>query len=177
AGDVVLAPEVRVAVARDARVHVAGANGAGKSTLLAALVAAAELPAERLLWLPQEVSAADGAALVATVARLPAAERGRLGQTAALLGLDPSRALASSSPSPGEVRKLAIALGLARQAWLVVLDEPTNHLDLPAIERLEDALRRYPGALLLASHDARFAAALTTSTWQVGGGEVIVATR
>jgi ATPase subunit of ABC transporter with duplicated ATPase domains len=39
----------------------------------------------------------------------------------------------------------------------VVLDEPTNHLDLPSIERLQRALASYPGALIVVSHDEKFA--------------------
>jgi ATPase subunit of ABC transporter with duplicated ATPase domains len=54
----------------------------------------------------------------------------------------------------------------------LVLDEPTNHLDLPSIERLEEALVAYPGALVLVSHDDRFAAACATATWRVAGGQV-----
>ena len=170
AGTRLVARDVHVAVARDSRVHLAGDNGAGKSTLLAALVAAATIPRERLLWLPQELDAAEGRALATELAALPAEERGRVGQLAAALGLDPSRALASGSPSPGEVRKLAIARGLAQRVWLVVLDEPTNHLDLPSIERVQAALADYPGALVMATHDAAFARDLTTSTWRLHDG-------
>ncbi len=92
----------------------------------------------------------------------------------AALGVSPDRLLASERPSPGEARKLSIALGLGRHAWALVLDEPTNHMDLPSIERLEGALAEYPGALLLISHDHAFARRCTDTVWSVGGGNLTV---
>ncbi|MFP2912850.1 ABC transporter ATP-binding protein, partial [Pyxidicoccus sp. 3LFB2] len=100
---------------------------------------------------------------------------GRVLSLVAALGVDPERLLASEQPSPGEARKLLIARGLGQHAWALVLDEPTNHLDLPSIERLEVALREYPGALLLVSHDAAFARACTSESWRVEHGQVTVA--
>jgi len=64
-------------------------------------------------------------------------------QRVATLGVDPERLLASRAPSPGEGRKLLLAIGLGREVAVLVLDEPTNHLDLPSIERLEEALLKY----------------------------------
>jgi ATPase subunit of ABC transporter with duplicated ATPase domains len=92
----------------------------------------------------------------------------------AALGSDPARLLASADPSPGEARKLCLALGLGRHAWALALDEPTNHLDLPTVERLEEALAAFPGAILLVTHDPAFAARCTVSRWKVGGGRVEV---
>ena len=83
------------------------------------------------------------------------------------LGSSPERLLASENPSPGETRKLLLALGIMRQPHLVVLDEPTNHLDLPSVECLEDALAACPCALLLVSHDARFLERLCRVRWQL----------
>jgi ATPase subunit of ABC transporter with duplicated ATPase domains len=93
----------------------------------------------------------------------------------AALGVDPDDLLVSARPSPGEARKLAIALGLGVGAWLMVLDEPTNHLDLPAVERIEVALEGYPGALVVVTHDETFAARTTTTVWALQSGELSVA--
>jgi ATPase subunit of ABC transporter with duplicated ATPase domains len=85
----------------------------------------------------------------------------------ARLGADPRALLVSEQPSPGEARKVALALGLGPPKWLLVLDEPTNHLDLPSIERLEQALVAYEGALLLITHDDALAQKVTDTTWEI----------
>lgn len=172
AGGAVILRDVHVAIARDDRVHVEGPNGAGKSTLLDALVEASRLPHERVLHLPQEIDEARARRLLEDVLALAPDARGRVLSLVAALGVDPDRLLVSRRPSPGEARKLALALGLGQHAWALVLDEPTNHLDLPSIERLERALADYPGALVLATHDVQLAQRLTTRSLRVGGGRV-----
>lgn len=172
AGERELLRDVRVAVERDSRVHLAGDNGSGKTTLLTALLASSAIPDDRVLYVPQVLSRDDRAVILDEIISAPPGERGRVLQVAAALGLDPERVLATSSPSPGEIRKLAIARGLGRGAWLVVLDEPTNHLDLPSIERLEAALVAYPGAIIVVSHDPSFARAVTSETWHLRDGRL-----
>jgi ATPase subunit of ABC transporter with duplicated ATPase domains len=157
---------------RTDRIRLEGPNGAGKSSLLAALRSAAGPDADRLLWLPQELGAAARAEALDAVRALDTAARGRTLELVAALGADPGRLLASRAPSPGEAVKLLLARALARQVWGLVLDEPTNHLDLPSVERLEAALRGWPGALLLVTHDERLAAACTRRRWRMSGGLV-----
>ena len=149
------------------RVAVTGPNGAGKTTLLRHLLAAARLAPEQVTLVPQEIPADDGRAILREVRGLGAAERGALMTIVSRLGSRPAPLLASDDPSPGELRKLLLALGMRRTPRLVAMDEPTNHLDLPSIECLEEALAELPCALVLVSHDRRFLARLATREWRV----------
>ena len=167
AGSTVIAGTIDVSLTRTGRIRLAGPNGAGKTTLIKHLLEASDLPSDRLLYLPQETDNADAVDLVSELGSLDTETKGRVLQVVAALGADPSRVLASDSLSPGEARKLAMALGMGANAWCLILDEPTNHLDLPSIERLEDALVGYPGAILMVTHDEHLATVVTNETWAI----------
>ncbi|MDX1334368.1 MAG: ATP-binding cassette domain-containing protein [Gammaproteobacteria bacterium] len=64
--------------------------------------------------------------------------------------------------SGGWRMRLNLGQALMCRSDVLLLDEPTNHLDLEAVLWLEGWLQRYPGTLLLISHDRDFIDAVTT---------------
>ncbi|MCX7898614.1 MAG: ATP-binding cassette domain-containing protein [Methylocystis sp.] len=65
--------------------------------------------------------------------------------------------------SGGERGRLMLARALAKPSNLLVLDEPTNDLDLETLDLLEEMLGRYPGTLIVVSHDRDFLDRVATS--------------
>jgi len=141
-------------VERQARVWLQGGNGAGKTSLMNTVLRSLTIP---VLFVPQVISHAE---VVGFWQGLPSDLRRQVMHVAAALLLDVKAVLDDVHMSPGEVRKLAFAIGLVNQPELVVLDEPTNDLDMPSIERLERVLNTYAGALIIVSHDVAFVEAL-----------------
>ncbi|WP_411834163.1 ABC-F family ATP-binding cassette domain-containing protein [Pseudoxanthomonas mexicana] len=75
-----------------------------------------------------------------------------------------------SSFSGGWRVRLNLARALMMPSDLLLLDEPTNHLDMDAVLWLEQWLLKYPGTLLLISHDREFLDNVATHTLHLHGG-------
>jgi len=78
---------------------------------------------------------------------------------------------AVSTFSGGWRVRLNLARALMKPSDLLLLDEPTNHLDLDAVLWLEQWLLKYPGTLLLISHDREFLDGVSTHTLHLHEGK------
>ncbi|MBT5670409.1 MAG: ATP-binding cassette domain-containing protein [Betaproteobacteria bacterium] len=74
--------------------------------------------------------------------------------------------------SGGWRMRLNLAKALMCRSDLLLLDEPTNHLDLDAVIWLESWLKRFPGTLLLISHDRSFLDSVVQSICFIDSGSL-----
>jgi len=177
-GPLVLLEEVELWLERGEHVSLVGPNGTGKTTLIETLAARRPLAAGKLStghnvkvgYLSQHAEEL-GAGGPPGQSALEAAQRATKltpGKARSLLGRflfsgeDAEKPL--SGLSGGERRRLSLAVLVSSGANVLILDEPTNHLDIESREALEDALRGFPGAILLVSHDRALLDAVGTRT-------------
>jgi ATPase subunit of ABC transporter with duplicated ATPase domains len=159
-------------VRRGDRIAIVGPNGCGKTTLLGALSGA--IPATssgEICWTSGTTyvsfnQVVDELDLDDTVGHAVSAMPDSLALHATkksvnrFLGLfqfsEMARATRIGQLSGGEAARVALAQCLLSGAAVIILDEPTNHLDMQSTQVMERALARFPGAVLVVSHDRFF---------------------
>ncbi len=161
---------VSMVLGRGDRAVVVGRNGAGKSSLLRCL-AGVQAPTTGEVVLGHNVAVGyfaqeheqvdqqrtaleniDDSVLVTEVDR-----RSLLGSFGLPGELATQRA---ASLSGGERAKLSLAMLASGSSNLLVLVEPTNNLDPPSIAAVGQMLSRWPGTIVVVSHDRAFVQAL-----------------
>jgi len=182
---------VSLFIARTDRLGLVGPNGAGKSTLFNLILGKEAPDTGTIEWergadfgyLPQESAPAGDESIlhIATSGRKLEPDEDdfdidytlepRARKILAGLGFKEGDAdKLAASFSGGWVMRAHIARLLVAEPALLLLDEPTNHLDLEALLWLQDYLTRYPGGLVVISHDRAFLNALCTGMLELRAG-------
>src|SRR5262249_14377554 len=184
-GELVVYDGVDLVVERGQKVALVGPNGAGKSTLMKLMAGIEPLTAGQLVVGDKVVAGyfaqnlADPLHYDNTVFEelrdhaegMTTPEiRGLLG---AMLFSGDEVEKRAGVLSGGERARLALAKVLARRNNCLLLDEPTNNLDIIAKDTLLEALRRFPGTVIIVSHDRHVLNELVTEVIEVGQGHAI----
>ena len=172
--------DVELYINRGDKIALVGRNGSGKSTLLKILNGdidpdSGEMfiqPGIKIAYMPQTPNFEGYKTLKDVVlSGLPNMGKGQEYKADILiedLGIAANQA--PNEASGGERRKAALAKTLIGEPDILLLDEPTNHLDMPTIERLEEIIKGFSGAVVVISHDRMFLKNISQTTFWLDRG-------
>ncbi len=172
--------DVNLYINRGDKICLVGRNGSGKSTLLKVIAREIEpddgeffvQPGIKVGYMPQEPYF-DGYKTLREVVEsgLPEGDKNQTYRADILIdyfAINDKQNPAESSG--GERRKAALAKALVAEPDILLLDEPTNHLDIATIEKLEEILQKFSGAVIVISHDRAFLNHISRTTFWLDRG-------
>ncbi|MFD1395521.1 ABC-F family ATP-binding cassette domain-containing protein [Kroppenstedtia eburnea] len=172
-----LYPAVDLQIKRGEKVALVGRNGVGKTTTLRTLLGEISPLSGQLrlgdrvkpaFFVQEEHAPSTHTAMDEVWAAFPHRTRKEIRQALARCGIRGEHLMQPlSSLSGGERSRVRLCKLMLTPANWLVLDEPTNHLDAAAKEALRDALRTYPGTVLLVSHESDFHEGWTDQVWDL----------
>lgn len=172
--------DVDLYINRGDKICLVGRNGCGKSTLLKVIAREIEpdeadffiQPGVRIGYMPQEPDFTGFKTLREVVeAGLSKEEKNQTYRADRLIeyfAINENQNPEQSSG--GERRKAALARSLIGEPDILLLDEPTNHLDITTIEKLEDLIKKFSGAVIVISHDRMFLDHISQTTFWLDRG-------
>jgi ATP-binding cassette subfamily F protein 3 len=176
---------VDLTIERGARIALVGPNGSGKSTMMKMLAGVEPMSGGERIVGPS-VQAGYFAQNLAESLHYEKTVLDELGDSAQGRSTGEIRSILGamlfsgddvykrvSVLSGGERARLALAKVLARPSNCLLLDEPTNNLDIVAKDTLLEALRRFPGTVIIVSHDRFILNELVNEVLEVGQGHAI----
>jgi ATPase subunit of ABC transporter with duplicated ATPase domains len=162
--------DVTFSIGRGERLLILGLNGAGKTSLLRILTeqTVADVGTfsyghgvEPGYYAQEHERIRDGVSVLEHMKEMSMEEDLALRSLIGMFGLHGDIAFQDAGTlSGGEKTKLALAQLVAGRKNLLLLDEPTNNLDPPSRTAIAEALRDWPGAMVIVSHDSEFVEAL-----------------
>jgi ATPase subunit of ABC transporter with duplicated ATPase domains len=162
---------VGFSLARDERLLVMGLNGAGKTTLLRLLAGITQPDAGEVTlgfgaslgyYAQEHEGITPGERVLDHMRSQSSAPEQQLRALLGMFSITGEMAFQDSGTlSGGEKTKLALAQLVAGRHNVLLLDEPTNNLDPPSLHAVAEALKGWPGAMMIVSHDREFVAGLT----------------
>ncbi len=165
---------------RGDKICLVGRNGCGKSTLLKVIAREIEpdegeffiQPGIKVGYMPQEPDFSGYQTLREVVeSGLPPVEKNQTYRADKLIEYFAiNEQQHPDFSSGGERRKAALAKALINEPDILLLDEPTNHLDIAAIEKLEEIIQKFSGAVLAISHDRAFLSHISQTTFWLDRG-------